>query len=161
MSWLWWNNRTRWFFNPTIRPSQMLGFPLECGGKNQLTVVEKRKFFLKEVSINSTSFEFITIRLLMQGTKSVFLEQNSSPRAQNTQLKPTFEFYLYFCRKVSCHIKKIQNKKGFLASSQCRYHRTIWCSRRILIKKFAFVAYGYFSIVEKLVWKKCKICKFV
>ena len=68
----------------------MLGFPLEIDEREKLIVIEK--VFLKKFSRNSTFLEFITIKILKQGTKSIFLEQNSSPRVE-IQLKPAFEVY--------------------------------------------------------------------
>ena len=136
----WSKDQKHWFFNRTILHN-FLAFDWDLDGRNQpysywLIII----WMLIKIIINSTLCSFMTIRILMQGTKSILLQWNKWPLVENFRLRCTVEIQTCIFAETSFKIKEIQFK-CFLALSQCRYYRTIWCSRHFLEKECIF-AFG-------------------
>ena len=109
-----------------IKGSEMLVFqsnqPIEESGiwlglwrkKSSRKLSETSNKEPKEIIRNSTFYNFMKIRFLMQGAKARPLQVNSSPRLENTWLRTTFEIYTcVFAEKWFSKSRKFNTNRAF------------------------------------------------
>ena len=102
-------------FQPN-RPLQMSCLRLGSRGANQNYSWRKINVQISiKVSVIITFYNFLTMRILVRGTKSIFCNLNSSPRQETIRLRPWKKNKMYFRTKLSFEIREIQNYSVYLA----------------------------------------------